>query len=447
VYTILGAGLSGISASFHLGHEDCIVYEKNAFVGGHIYSEKINGFTWDEGPHVSFTKNEYVKNLFAENTDHEYSEYPVETASYYHGIWIPHPAQSNLFVLPHPLKEKCFNDFLVAREKFNNDFSPRNYAEWLKAAFGETFYNTFPRAYTLKYWTVDPALLTSDWVGERVFYPDIEDVRSGYLKSPEKQTHYISKVRYPIKGGYYSYTNKIRNGMNVHINKNMESISFKNKEICFNDGSSVEYEKLIITIPLPELISQSDAPISVKESALQLSCSSVLLINITANHPTSLKYNWMYVYDLDKYCTRINCTELLSPENAPEGHTGIQVEVYFSKYKPITEPIDSIVQKVTLELIEMGILQDSSKITSMHTKFVKWANVIFDHQRKAALNHILDYLSNFGLERNEQDLNPMTNWDNFKSSCTTQLQLAGRFAEWKYYWTDDCIMRGKSLKG
>ena len=39
------------------------------------------------------------------------------------------------------------------------------------------------------------------------------------------------------------------------------------------------------------------------------------------------------VYDEDKYATRINCTEVLSPNNAPNKKSGIQVEVYFSEYK------------------------------------------------------------------------------------------------------------------
>ena len=43
-YTILGAGLAGQSTSYHIGHEKCNVFEKNGYVGGHIYSEKVNGF-------------------------------------------------------------------------------------------------------------------------------------------------------------------------------------------------------------------------------------------------------------------------------------------------------------------------------------------------------------------------------------------------------------------
>ena len=28
-----------------------------------------------------------------------------------------------------------------------------------------------------------------------------------------------------------------------------------------------------------------------------------------------------------------------------------------------------------------------------------------------------------------------------------RLMLAGRFAQWKYFWTDDCVLRGRQLAG
>jgi len=54
--TILGAGLAGLSCSYHIGHQNCLIFEQKSHVGGHIYSHPIGGFTWDEGPHVSFTE-------------------------------------------------------------------------------------------------------------------------------------------------------------------------------------------------------------------------------------------------------------------------------------------------------------------------------------------------------------------------------------------------------
>ena len=171
----------------------------------------------------------------------------------------------------------------------------------------------------------------------------------------------------------------------VQFYKELKHISFKNKHITFFDNSEIIFKNLISTIPLPVLIERSDAPEKVKEAARKLSCSSVLLINITANHQTLLDYDWMYVYDEDKYSTRINCAEMLSPINAPSGQSGIQVEVYFSKYKEKLLDDNSIAECVIDELVEMGILAGKGDVINFHTKWVKWANVIFDFNRKKML--------------------------------------------------------------
>jgi hypothetical protein len=39
----------------------------------------------------------------------------------------------------------------------------------------------------------------------------------------------------------------------------------------------------------------------------------------------------------------------------------------------------------------------------------------------------------------------MTDWDTKPEKPLGNIILAGRFAQWKYYWTDDCVMRGKYI--
>ena len=82
---ILGAGLAGLSCSYHIGHNSCVLFEKNDYPYGHINTEFIDGFTWDEGPHLSFTKYDYVKDLFAKSVEGSYLEYEVQTTNYYQG--------------------------------------------------------------------------------------------------------------------------------------------------------------------------------------------------------------------------------------------------------------------------------------------------------------------------------------------------------------------------
>ena len=446
---ILGAGLAGISTSFHAGHPRCHLFEKNFYPGGHIRTEFLDGFTWDEGPHISFTKYAYVKDLFANNVDGDFLEYPVETMNYYCGHWVPHPAQSNLYAVPQPLRDRCVEDFLKTRKTLADDYKPEDYGDWLRFAFGQTFAETFPSAYTRKYWTTDPGNLSTDWVGERVFFPSVDDVTQGAQGPLPEQTHYIKKIRYPKRGGYMAYANRMVEGSNIHHHHELTRISFAEKRLYFSNEKQVSFDKLVSTLPLPVLIQRSDAPLSIQEAATRLSCSSLLIVNVAAAHETSRPDNWIYVYDEDKYSTRINCTELLSPHNAPTGKTGIQVEVYASKYRPLTESHEKIAASVCDELIEMGVIKHRSAIESVHTKWVPWANVIFDHHRREALDTIFSWLELHGLTREDDDLMPITDWDKKLAAASAveaqSLFLAGRYAEWKYYWTDDCVLQGLNI--
>lgn len=442
--TILGAGLAGLSTSYHL-RQPSVLLEKNHHAGGHIHSEHVDGFTWDEGPHLSFTKYDYVRELFAANVDQEFLEYEVTTGNYFRGHYIPHPAQSNLYAVPEPIRSECVRDFLAMRQK-NDDFVPDDYKEWLHFAFGETFAQTFPSAYTRKYWTTSPERLTTDWVGERVYFPSVEDVQEGAKGPLPEQTHYIKKIRYPKRGGFMAYADTLVEGADVRYHHELSYISFQERRLWFSNETSMPFDRLVSTIPLPVLIQRSDAPPSIQEAATRLTCTSVLLVNVAADHATMRPENWIYVYDEDKYSTRINCTEMLSPENAPEGKTGVQVEVYASKYRPLQASHEAIAKDVCGELVEMGIIRSLDAVESVHTKWVPWANVVFDKGRREALDAILGWLEQHGLAREADDLAPTTDWDEKLDEEQVENQtlfLAGRYAQWKYFWTDDCVLRGK----
>jgi len=449
MFTILGAGLSGLSVADHLRKNNVpfTLFEAKSHGGGHIYSEKVDGFVWDEGPHVSFTRYDYVKAYFAGNCDAAFLEYPTNPSNYYEGNWIPHPAQSNMYAIPAPLRDKCLSDVALIREQIPASYQPENYQEWIDYAFGETFAQKFPNAYTIKYWTTEPANLTTDWIGKRIYFPEISDMVDSANGPLQKQTHYITKVRYPESGGYYSFIKKVEEGLPVQYNYRLKHISFDRKELEFENGSKLKYQKLINTLPLPQLILNSDAPEHIKVEAEKLKCSQVLIINVIADHPALIQNHWIYVYDQNLYSTRINFTELLSPNNGEEGKTGIQVEVYFSDYHQLNESIAYIENAVLNELVEMKLLLSRDNVQSYHSKWLDWANVIFDNKRIEAQNNVLDWLCTKGMVREADDLEPMTDWDTKPAVVLGDIILAGRFAQWKYYWTDDCVMRALYIAG
>jgi protoporphyrinogen oxidase len=292
--------------------------------------------------------------------------------------------------------------------------------------------------------------LTTDWVGSRVFNPSVEDVLKGSKGPLGRKTHYIKKVRYPSRGGYQSFAHKLFNGANIELNAEVRSIDLDKKILHTSKGKTFHYQKLVNTMPLPAFVNICESvPNIVQEASKALLCTSIQLVNVTAKHDTLRSENWMYVYDEEKYSVRINCTEKLSPANAPTGHSGVQVEVYHSKKKPLKESSKVIEKRVVEELIEMGIICPEkaggrAKINSM-SRFVKWANVVFDHDTNPSLDIILNWLESKGLTRESDDLCPVTDWAMKQELQNEDLVLAGRFGQWKYFWTDDCVLRGKKI--
>jgi protoporphyrinogen oxidase len=447
-HLILGGGLSGLSASYHLGHEKCLILEANNHLFGHVSSEKNNGFTWDIGPHVSFTKSKYVKDIFSESVNEKYYEKEVTVGNYFNGFWIDHPVQGNLYQVPEPLRSSCVDSFMEEVYKDNSD-NIRNYKEWLTSFLGKKITENFVTPYTEKYWTTGPENLTTDWIESRVFKPNRDDILNGSIRKPDKSKHYINKIRYPISGGYQSYAQLLAKKANVLISHKVVGIDCSKKIVTCKNGEQFFYKKLISSVPLPEFIPMIN---NISEDALnaskELTCSSLLLVNIESPRKSTRPESWLYVYDKDKYSTRINFIEKMSDNNAPRDKSGIQVEVYFSKYRKKEKTDSQIAELVIQELIEMGLIskEDVKKNdVQFHTRWAPYANIIFDHNRKKALKTIFDELDKSGLIRREDELEAITNWDRKEKETDGSLALVGRFGEWKYYWSDDSLLSGKRV--
>lgn len=421
--TILGAGISGLATSYYAGHDRCVIYEADSHYGGHVYSEERDGFVWDDGPHVCYTKNEYIQELFSELVSGEYVEVEAEVVNYFRGHWIDHPAQSNLYQIPEPLRSACLQSFLDSRvEEPETERAPANYEEWLYRAFGKVFADTFPAAYTRKYWTTEPACLGTDWIGRRVFYPKVEDVTGGFRGPLGRSTYWVNRWRYPSKGGFYTYTHRLAEGARIRYGKRLVAVDFHERLLGFEDGTRASYDRLVSTIPLPVLIACAvDAPADVREAASVLRATRLLLVRIAANHASVRKEPWLYVYDEDKLSTRVSIQENFSPHNAPPGTTAMSVEVCGSDFKPLPADADAVARRVQSELIEMGLLEGPEAVLSTSLRYCPWGQVIYDHNRKSALERIKEFLEEVGVLR------------------------AGRYSQWGYMMTHDCVLRGKKV--
>ena len=419
---ILGAGCAGLGAAHQLRQDgvEPVIFEARDHIGGHASSVNYgDGFIFDEGPHISFTKNERIQKLFAESVGQDFQAFPSRVNNYWKGHWIKHPAQVNLAGLPRQLIVDCIKDFIKAQ---NTEFGEiRNYQDWLHAAFGPTFGDTFPGAYTKKYHTTEAKNLTTDWLGPRLYQPDLDEVLHGALDKDTKDVHYIPDFRYPTKGGFVSYLDMFAKQATVNLDHRVELIDMKAKTLTFGGGKQAPFQKLISSIPLPALIPLiKDAPDDVREAASLLACSQVALVNIGLNRADISENHWTYFYDLDIPFSRLSFPHMFSPHVVPAGCGAIQAEIYFSeKWKPFTGKLEDWIEPTIQDLMRIGYIRDRSEILHTSTMFAPWGNVIFDHDRPKCLKLVHDYLKDIGIA------------------------YCGRFGDWAYIWTDESFISGE----
>lgn len=420
---VIGAGMAGYGAAKTLQEEqvEFSLYEKNDYYGGHCTSFKFDGgWVFDDGPHISFTKNEKVKELFAENVANEFIDLKARVNNYWKGYWVKHPAQINLHGLPPALNTEILQEMIMLSQ--NGKATVDNYKEWLYASYGKTFAENFPMKYTRKYHTTDASNLSTDWLGSRLYQPKLDEVIYGMLSPDTKDVHYVSGFRYPKKGGYVSFMKGIEDTSNINYSHKLTSVSLRHKELTFNGSVTKNYDQIISSLPLKTLVPLiKEAPKEVKDAAKLLSNTQCVLVNLGIDRENVHPYDWTYFYDEDINIVRLSSPSNFSKNNVPAGCSSLQAEIYFSnKYKPLTKKPQDYIQIVIDELKACNILQDSDKILFEKVWLIPFAQVIYDHERTHAVELIQNFL-------NENNI----------ISC-------GRYGEWSYAWSDESFLSGES---
>jgi protoporphyrinogen oxidase len=419
---VLGSGMAGFGAAHRLNSEGIApaMYDKNAYYGGHTASFRYEtGFLFDVGPHISFTKDPRIQNLFAESVDQQFETIQINLNNYWRGHWPKHPVQLHLHGLPDDVVVKVITDFVEERQAPERPID--NYADWLLASFGRSFAELFPMQYTRKYHTTPAENMSTDWLGPRIYRPSLEEVLKGAISASAPHVHYITHFRYPSQGGFMLYLTKFLPLGNLKLEHRLVSIDPRNRQLTFSNGVITEYDGLVSSIPLPDLIPMiQGAPPDVLDASQRLACSTCVLVNIGLSREDVSNAHMTYFYDEDICFTRLGFPHMLSASNAPAGAGSIQAEVYFSKkYKPFTGVAEDWIEPVITDLRRCGLVRDDDRILSRKAMLLPYANVIFDLERADALKTIHGYLDDLGIG------------------------YCGRYGDWGYMWTDESFISGE----
>ncbi|CAA2141807.1 NAD(P)/FAD-dependent oxidoreductase [Hyphomicrobium sp. ghe19] len=420
---VLGSGMAGFGACHALDGASvpAVCYDVNAVLGGHTRSFRYkSGFVFDEGGHISFTKNGHVADVLADSVEGKFEERTFKIDNYWQGYRIKHPVQCNLRGLPPDFVTKAIADFVAVQ---NVEPKPgATYAEWLLATYGKTIAETFPLVYGHKYHTVTMDQLTTDWVGPRMYRPSLEEVLRGALGGMEVAgAHYVDKFRYPTTGGFQSYLDPMAKRFQLKVNHRLVNLDPKQKTLRFENGTVVGYDQVISSIPLPDLIPLIEgAPQDVLDAAGKLAFTRTVLVNLGIDRADLSETGVTYFYDTDIKFSRVNLPHMFSDNNAPPGCGTIQAEYYFSdKYKPFTGDPQDLIEPAIADLRRCGFIRDSDTIMLKDAAIIPYGNVIFDLDRRKAIATVHGYLDDIGVI------------------------YCGRYGDWDHAWTDQAFLSGE----
>lgn len=453
---IIGAGPTGLSAAYHLGH-GAVLLERNAMVGGWCRSIKDKGFTFDHAGHIMFSNDPYVLELYDILLGSNVHWQNREAWVYSKGVHTRYPFQGALYGLPPDVIKECIVGAIEARfgsagkaasgattstAARANDCcgdggvslpgtkvaalekrGPANFEEFIYQVWGAGIAKHFAIPYNRKLWAVPLTEMETSWLGGRVPLPNLDEIIDGALQPVGKPMGPNARFGYPLRGGFQA----LMSGFVPHIkgtielNADITHISPGRRTLTLRDGRRYQYDNLISTMPLPELVRiiGDEAPDEVKQAANGLKHISVRCVNLGVARENITDKHWIY-YPEDTIFHRIFVQGNASPEcNAPGGF-GITCEITYSPvWKPLPVNGKALIERCIQDCIKVGMFRAEDEVIVANEIDMPYAYVVYDHARAANVDIIKSWLA------------------------MHDIVLAGRYSEWEYYNSDHAFIAGK----
>jgi protoporphyrinogen oxidase len=393
---ILGGGASGISTAILLPNSRIV--ECSSKIGGLANSKSISGFTFDQGPHIMFSKNKDVLRIMVDSLDGNVHTCMRNNVIMINGALLRYPIENDLSSLPLEIRLNALHDFL--KTKISPDLEkPRNLEEWFLQNFGQTLTKIYFKPYNEKIWNLPFAEISMTWA-DRIPSPPWEDVlKSAMGVRTEGYVHQLY-YKYPKVGGYESLmmawakqisTERIR--INSQVDK-IERISRNNFVITINGEQEGFVGDLISTIPLRDLIEiYAETPEWVREIVNTLPVNPLITVNLGFEKRDENQYTAIYIPDSDFLVNRISYPGVFSPNNVPsENHLLIQAEI------TVTEsgsawfmPDDELIEHVMKGLKARSLLEASDSPIFQYVERIKDAYVVYPNNFEVHRQKVLEY--------------------------------------------------------
>lgn len=404
---VIGAGPAGLGAGRRLAAQSgarWAVFEAAGRVGG-LSSSRVdkNGFTWDLGGHVIFSREEVFIDAVQKALGPDALSHTRKSFIRMAGRFIPFPLQNNIHRLPPALMRDCLRG-LESAAKGDNLPAPAHFGEWIGRRLGEGLARHFMLPYNTKLWAYPLEEMNYAWIDGRVSLPPVEEVRGAIEhKNDNHSWGPNSTFHFPRKGGTGGLFANIAKPFidRICFRHQAVRIDWKRKTVLFKNGFSARYGTLITTAPLDILVNGllASPPSGLVEAAALLQHNAGYMVGIGVDRAIKADRCWVYFPGADAPFYRVTYFSNYSPLNVPRPGTQTSFMCEISSGPALRRSGKNIVRQTVDGLVSAGLIrpEDRKRIASTWSIRLPYLYPIPTLRRDEALGTIHAWLDRQGI--------------------------------------------------
>lgn len=421
---IVGAGLTGLSAAYHLRQAGVTVQVVEALQtpGGACRSVEVEGFSFDLTGHLLHLRlADSVSLLKRLGVWKQLRRHRRRAGIAMAGRVTPYPIQIHTHRLPPQVKRDCVLGFvraaLAAPGGESNGGS--DFASWVLGRFGEGFAKHFFLPYNEKLYCTPAGELTTEWVGRYVPRPRLEEVIDGAFGLHRGAVGYNATFYYPRRGGIQVLADALTGHVpSLLLGRPVKGVRLGERRLVLAEGTTLPWKTLVWTAPLTTLIALAeDLPPDLASLAAGLRAVAVVNLNLGVRGAAPRREHWLYVPEPKYPFYRVGLPSNHG-ELAPAGFHTLSVEVAIPAGSPPPPDLD---QFCLDGLEDLGLLRRRADVVCAHRERLDPAYVVYDTTRPTTVAALRQGLRRAGV------------------------LLSGRWAEWKYSTMEDALWDGAAV--
>lgn len=415
---ILGGGITGLAIQ-HFLDEDSVVLEAAEVPGGLCRTYWKDGFGYDLGGHILFSKNDRVNAFIDMLLDGNLNRCKRANKILYEGHYMKYPFENDLAALGKEQAYECLVQYL--KNDYHGDVT--DLRAWAYATFGAGIADKYFIPYNEKIWNVPADQLGLDFV-ERIPRPPMEDVvRSALGIETEGYLHQLY-FRYPTRGGVEALIEGLIDADSKVVSDfRITSVTQAGEQWEVSNGRDTHtFDRIVVAFPIHEAVRCfPDVPAEVHSAVADLRYNSMRIVLVAVDNESLMDKSAVYIPDPSVITHRVCYMGFFSSELVRPGTSSLIAEITTNPGDGVYELSDEeVIGRVVSDLDRIDILR-AGDVLLTDVQRVPYGYPVYTHSYRRNRETFHNYFR--GLD----------------------VDLCGRFAEFDYINSDECLSRAMTL--